>query len=191
MRPSGGQRPIRIAQDRFDIDTRIGDRVVTATRLLRQTPLEHEFQSRMQILRQLVPVGLRFQNIRQDMWYRLALEQRQTAQHLEQHDAERPDVGALIGRLTARLLGTHVAGRAEDDALLRHRKTQGRRLPEACLVGFFGERLGQAEVEHLDLTFGRDHDVGGFQVPVHDTLLVRGLERLGDLQRERQRVFDR
>ena len=37
-------------------------------------------------------------------------------QHLEQHDAERPDVGAPVGLLPARLLRAHVGGRAEDHA---------------------------------------------------------------------------
>ena len=51
-------------------------------------------------------------------------------------------------------------------------------------------RLGQAEVEDLDLALGRDLDVRGLQVPVDDALLVRHLERLGDLRRDAQRVGD-
>ena len=38
-------------------------------------------------------------------------------QHLVEHAAERPDVGALVDRQSARLLGTHVGGRADDGAL--------------------------------------------------------------------------
>ena len=37
-------------------------------------------------------------------------------QHLVEHAAERPDVGAPIDRLAARLFGAHVAGRAENQA---------------------------------------------------------------------------
>ena len=41
-------------------------------------------------------------------------------QHLEQDDAERPDVRALVDRLPARLLGTHVGGRTQNHPGLRH-----------------------------------------------------------------------
>ena len=37
-------------------------------------------------------------------------------QHLEQHDAERPDIRAPVDRLAARLLGRHVGCRPEDHA---------------------------------------------------------------------------
>ena len=54
-----------------------------------------------------------------------------------------------------------------------------------------GQRLRQAEVEHLDLALRRELHVGGLQVPVHDPLLVRGLERVRDLARDRERLVDR
>ena len=40
-------------------------------------------------------------------------------QHLVQHAPEGPDVGALVHRQAARLLGTHVRGRADDRAVAR------------------------------------------------------------------------
>ena len=50
-------------------------------------------------------------------------------EHLEQHRAERPDVGALVDGPAARLLGRHVGGRAENHPRLRHgRRRDGRRL---------------------------------------------------------------
>ena len=51
--------------------------------------------------------------------------------------------------------------------------------------------LGQAEVEHLDGAVRRELDVGRLQVAVDDAALVRGLERLGDLPRDRQRLVER
>ena len=41
-------------------------------------------------------------------------------EHFVENHAEGPDVGTLIDRLTAGLLGRHVGGGAEDDAGLRH-----------------------------------------------------------------------
>ena len=46
----------------------------------------------------------------------LASNGRQAHEHLVQHDAKGPDVGALIHGLAAGLLGRHVGGCAEDDA---------------------------------------------------------------------------
>ena len=46
----------------------------------------------------------------------LAGEELLTGEHLEQHDAEGPDVGALVDRLAAGLLGGHVGSGAEDQA---------------------------------------------------------------------------
>src|SRR5437867_4338135 len=46
----------------------------------------------------------------------LAVESARSSEHLEQHAPERPDVRAAIDGLTARLLGTHVRGGAENDA---------------------------------------------------------------------------
>ena len=53
------------------------------------------------------------------------------------------------------------------------------------------QRLGQAEVEDLDLAVRRHLHVGRLQVPVDDALLVGFLEGLGDLLRDRDRLVDR
>ena len=45
--------------------------------------------------------------------------------------------------------------------------------------------LRQPEVQHLHRAIGFDLDVGGLQIAMDDALLVRGLERLGDLLRDR------
>ena len=57
----------------------------------------------------------------------------------------------------------------------------------ACRV----QRLGQAEVEHLDDAVGRDLHVGRLEIAVDDAALVRRLERLGDLPRDGQRLVER
>ena len=52
-------------------------------------------------------------------------------------------------------------------------------------------RLREPEVENLDGAVGCQLDVGRLQVAMHDTVLVRGLERLRDLPRDRQCFVDR
>ena len=57
----------------------------------------------------------------------LALECSLARQHLEEHAAERPDVGALVHGLPARLLRAHVRGGAENHPGSRHRGRRDRR----------------------------------------------------------------
>ena len=53
------------------------------------------------------------------------------------------------------------------------------------------ERLGQAEVEHLDGPIRAQLDVGRLQIAMDDALLVRGLQGVGDLSRDIDRLVDR
>ena len=80
---------------------------------------------------------------------------RRPRQHLEEHDAEGPDVGALVDRLAARLLGRHVGRGAEDQAGRGAGVGERRRLREvggrSRAGAVAGPGLGEAEVEHLDL----------------------------------------
>ncbi len=124
---------------------------------------------------------------------RLAPERPPTRQHLEQQHTEAPDVGALVHRPAASLLGRHVGGGAEDDPRLGPRVRERRGLREVSRRsggGVTPESLGKAEVEHLDLAVGRDLDVRGLEVAVDDALLVRFPERLGDLPRKGERLVD-
>jgi len=54
-----------------------------------------------------------------------------------------------------------------------------------------GPGLREPEIEQLDLAVGRDFHVRRLHVAVHDALLVRFLERLGGLPRDRERLVDR
>ena len=92
-------------------------------------------------------------------------------QGLVEHDAERPDVGAVIEvLLAARLLGRHVEGRSEHGAGAREAAALG----DGELVGL---DLGDAEVQQLDDDVAvlalREEEVGRLDVPVHDARLVR------------------
>jgi hypothetical protein len=52
-------------------------------------------------------------------------------------------------------------------------------------------RLGEPEIEHLDPAFRRQHHVGGLEVAMDNALLVGGLQPLGDLERDLERLVDR
>ena len=66
--------------------------------------------------RQCRPLRLAGQDRGEHVAHRFAVEELAAGQHLEEHDAEGPDVGAPIDRLAARLLRRHVGGGAEDQA---------------------------------------------------------------------------
>ena len=96
-------------------------------------------------------------------------------QHLEHHDAERPDVAARVGLFAARLLRRHVG----DGADRRSRNRQLQRVGE----------LRQAEVENLHAVVG-DDQVAGLDVAMDDALRVRFGEPLGDLRGDLDRLGD-
>ncbi len=113
--------------------------------------------------------------------------------HLQQHHAEGPDVGAPVDGLAAGLLGAHVGGGAEQCTDGGHRRGdrrgvgQPRRAARAGRVPF--ERLGQAEVEQLDLAVGGEHHVGRLEIAVDDAAVVSRFEAPRDLERQLQRLL--
>jgi hypothetical protein len=128
----------------------------------------------------------------QRVGHRVAGEQRAAREHLEQHDAERPDVGPLVDREPFRLLGRHVRRRAEDDPELRavhrgqrrrlHQRRRAREIRRRRRRPGGGiHRLRQSEVEDFDSSFDGSFDVLRFEVSVDDPFLVCFLESLGDL----------
>ena len=101
----------------------------------------------------------------------------------DQHDAERPDIRALVDYFAPRLLGTHVGRRSQNHACLRGRHADG-----GGILGARGgrrgvDRLRQSEIEDFDSAIRRDLDVGGLQIAVDDPFFVRGFQRVGNLAR--------
>ncbi len=109
---------------------------------------------------------------------RRAGERLRSGRHFVDDRPEREEIAAVIDRVAEQALRRHVVGRAEDAA--------GRGEAAArFLIEVDDRRLfGQAEVEQLhDAALG-DEDVGGLHVAMNDALLVRRVERIGDLDGE-------
>ena len=115
----------------------------------------------------------------------LAVECSPAGEHLVQDAAEGPDVAALVRLASFRLLGRHVGGRTEDHAPAGHRGPGNRRRRgDVGGSGFRVCELGEAEVQDLHRAVRPERDVGRLQVAVDDPLLVRRLERFGNLFRD-------
>ena len=104
------------------------------------------------------------------------IERRGADQHREQDAREAVDVARWAEDvLAARLLGTHVLGRAHHDAEVGERITRRSADPE---VGDDGVPAGE-------------QDVLGLDVAMHDAVLVCIAQRVGYLTREPHRFVDR
>ena len=104
----------------------------------------------------------------EDAHRRAALVRWLTGQAFVQDAAERVDVGAAVDGAAFDLLGGDVVDGAE-------RVAGGR-----AGVGILGA-AGEPEVAEVGVLVGREQDVGGLDVAVDQAVLVRGVERVGDL----------
>ena len=102
-------------------------------------------------------------------------------QDLEEHHPQLEHVGTRVQGTALQLFGRQVGHRTDHDAGLRL-DLRGIRRRDRCRL----DRLGQPEVEDLDLTCGRDLDVRGLEVAVDNAAFVRGAERRGDLPQQGQ-----
>ena len=127
--------------------------------------------------------------------------------HFVEHDTEGEDVRARIGFVPFELFGRHVLERPEDRPFLRevrapHHRWQGcdigschgmlpsRRLLPSGRVERPLECLRQTEVEELHSRL-REHHVARLQVAVDDSLPVRLVERVRDLDSEAKHLLRR
>ncbi len=171
---------------------RLADPGEAFPRVAREAAAQDVRDGRRRRRREEAEVDLARQDGREDVADRLAVEETLPGQHLEEDDAEGPDVRPAVDRLAAGLLGRHVGRRAEEDSRLRRVGREGGGVLDLRGRGARRvHRLGEAEVEDLDLSVGRELHVGGLEVAVDDPLLVRGLERLGDLPRDGEGLVER
>ena len=133
---------------------------------------------------QRLPRRLALQHRGHGVRRRAPRERPRAGEHLVEEAAERPDVGTAIDQLASCLLRAHVGGRAENQAGLGDRRARdgGRAFGIAGRI----QRLGNPEVQHLDLAVWRDLDVGGLEVAVHDAALVGEVDGFRDLARDGQ-----
>jgi hypothetical protein len=121
----------------------------------------------------------------QHLPHRVAAEGDDAGQHLEQEDAERVDVGAMVeaGAALARLR-RHVLRRAEHHA-------GGGELAGVAV----GQKFGQPEIQQLDEVAVAqpldEHHVVRLEVAVDDGVGVGGGQRAGDLRADVERAGDR
>ena len=82
--------------------------------ILLEAPAQHSPDAFRRVAGQARPVRLGVQHRGYRLRRVVAVEGSRAGEHLEQHGAERPDVGAAIDRLAARLLGAHVGRGAQN-----------------------------------------------------------------------------
>src|SRR6185295_18732049 len=100
-------------------------------------------------------------------------------EQLEENDPCRIDVASLVDSLVQDVLGGHVGQGAHEAPAVRE-------VVVAAGDGLAGigveiEALGQAEVEHLQVPVGAQHEVGRLQVAVNDVACVSGAQGVAEL----------
>ncbi len=110
-----------------------------------------------------------------------AVEGQAAGGHLIEDGAEAEEIGARIDFFAAGLLGRHVGDGADGGTGAGEQGgVDGGADADGGLFVFFGQ-LGEAEVEDLGAPAGGDEDVGGLDVAVNDAFTVGGVEGVGDL----------
>ena len=178
---------------------KLGDRDIADSLppVLRETVLDQQTNRRRQVARERRPVGFAAQHRRERIADVLAVERAAAGEHLVEHAAERPDVAALVGGPSLRLLGAHVRRGAEDHAHAGiiagdvivgelRRALRPRPTTPADPIAFASPKSSTFTVPS-----GAHLDVRRLQIAMDDALLVRRFERVGDLPRDGQRLVER
>jgi hypothetical protein len=130
-------------------------------------PIEHRHRKRRRI-------GVDDPVHRVDL--RIAAEDFLLRHRLVQHAAEREHVGAVIDDRAGQLLRRDVADGADD----RSRRRGERRRDRVVHLAGGRHRFRQSEVDELRVAVVGDHHVLRLQIAMHDPVLVRAGEAVGD-----------
>ncbi len=116
-----------------------------------------------------------------------ALARQLAGEHLVKDDTEGVNVRPVVhGSGIIDLFRRHVIGSANHLAGLCH--GGGTRLGALSCPGGFSENLRNAEIRNLHATAPVQDDVFRLDIPVHDALVMRVLQRIADLRNDRQRL---
>ena len=100
--------------DRVDLDPRVANVAQSLFGILGEAPQQKPSNRDWRRLRQRSPVRLALEHLRNRVRDGVSRERKPAGQHLVEQAAECPDVGTLVDRKAARLLGAHVGGGADD-----------------------------------------------------------------------------
>ena len=183
-----GQRLLRLRAFRSGGGSQRGDHLGSVrpfARLLCQQPHDQLVDCARNVGAQLPRrARLSIENLGNQHGICLSGERVAAGEHLVHHHAKGIEVGAFGCRLAAQNLGRHVrqgAGKLRGAVLRSMRR---------LLLGLAERDHRQPEVHHLDMTRGREHDVGSLDVAMHDAACVGCGKSLRDLQRVLHDLLD-
>ena len=132
--------------------------------------------------------GVFAQDRRHRFGRRVAVESPRAREHLVENRSEGKDVAPPVGRLALDLFGRHVAEGAQDHAGLGPASVERRQVRLRPRRALRLRQLRESEVEDFDPAVAGDEEVLRLQVAVDDSLLVRGGESFGRLDRVIRRL---
>ena len=161
----------------LQIDAQVGDRLIAEIRILLERLFDDPFELQRQPARHRSDRrGFALENRDQQIRRRRRGERRPAGHQLVEHDAEGVTIRSPVDGKPARLFRGHVGNGADDGACARLDRRRNRRLRIRGRTRTPRER-GDAEVEHLHVAVGPQHQVVGLDVAMDDRRGMRGRER--------------
>ena len=165
------------ATDVLEVRAQIGQGLVSALGPPFNRPLHGKRKFGIEVRREIVERGrLAVQNLVEQLAGRVPREGRTERQQLIQDQADREDVAAVIDVAAFDLLRRHVLRRADQGADAGHAG-----IADAC----------DAEVQDLQASLARDHQIVWLHVTMHESQAMRVSQTVAELAGERQQAMQR